>query len=228
MIVFQKYSLRFAWQSIVFLFIGSFGFGQTASFTTTPAAVNGVINVCQGSTILFTSNTQNTNTLAGPTTFAWTFGNGQTSAVPGANAITYTTPGTYTVTLNVTDNGIAFQPATATVIVSGPPPIIPTLGPGNSCTQTYTSNGVTVFQTSSGNSCGCLNQNMGPAISLLNTNQYPAGTTAQIYWGGNGSTANGGTSASTTFTGPFPTAAANTSNFTGQTFTGSNNLGHYS
>ncbi len=228
MIVLQKYSLRFAWLSIVFLFIGSFGFGQTASFTTTPAAVNGVVSVCQGSTLLFTNITQNNTTLAGPTTFAWSFGNGQTSTIAGPHAITYNTPGTYTVTLNITDNGIIFQPATVTVIVSGPPPIIPTIGPGNLCTQTYTSNGVTVFQTSSGNGCGCLNQNMGPAISLLNTDQYPAGTVAQIYWGGNGTIANGGTSGSTTFNGPFPTSAANTSSFTGQTFAGSNNLGHYS
>jgi hypothetical protein len=42
-----------------------YGFSQSATFTTIPAAVNGTINVCAGSTILFNS-TVNPATLAAP------------------------------------------------------------------------------------------------------------------------------------------------------------------
>ncbi|NDB35777.1 MAG: PKD domain-containing protein, partial [Flavobacteriia bacterium] len=73
---------------------------QSATFTSIPAAVNGSINICAGSTVLFTS-TVNPATLLAPAVYAWNFGNGQTSAIPGPVSTTYPNPGTYTVTYNI-------------------------------------------------------------------------------------------------------------------------------
>ena len=57
--------------------------------------------------------------------YAWNFGNGQsgTGATP---SVTYTVPGTYQVTLNVTDNRGAVGTATSQVVVSRPPNQPPT------------------------------------------------------------------------------------------------------
>ena len=187
------------------------GYSQPATFTTIPAAVNGTINVCAGSTILFNS-TVNPATLFAPAIYSWNFGNGQTSSIPGPVGITYAIAGTYTATLDISSAGVPLTQTTVTINVSAAPAVVPTfttVGNANSCEQLYTVNGVPMIQTT-GNNCSC-NQFTGPMISLNNANSLPAGSTATIFWGGNGI---GG--ASTTF----PVGASNTLspafNFPGQ------------
>lgn len=186
-------------------------FAQNATFATIPAAVNGTINVCAGSTILFNS-TVNPATLFSPAIYSWNFGNGQTSSIPGPVGITYATPGTYTVTLNISSAGVPLTPTTITVNVSAAPAIVPTfatVGSVNTCEQLYTVNGIPMIQTI-GNNCSCV-QYTGPMISLNNANFLPAGSTATILWGANGL---GGTSTT------FPVGMSNTLtqpfNFPGQ------------
>jgi gliding motility-associated-like protein len=168
------------------------GFGQTATFSTIPAAVNGSINVCAGSTILFTS-TVNPATLVAPAVYSWNFGNTQTSNLPGPIGITYPTPGTYTVTYNITHANGALTQTTVTVNVSAAPAIVPTFGSGN-CAQLSIVNGIPMLQAAVNNNCQCNTFGPGPMISLTNANSLPAGSTATIHWGANGI---GGTS--TTF-----------------------------
>ncbi len=50
--------------------------------------------------------------------YQWQFGNGSTATGSSAN-YTYTTPGTYTATLKVTDNAVAISAATKTITVTG-------------------------------------------------------------------------------------------------------------
>jgi PKD repeat protein len=187
------------------------GFSQSATFTTIPAAVNGTINVCAGSTILFNS-TVNPATLFAPAIYSWNFGNGQTSSIPGPVGITYATAGTYTATLNISSAGVPLTQTTVTINVSAAPAVVPTfstVGNANNCEQLYTVNGVPMIQTT-GNNCSC-NQFTGPMISLNNANLLPAGSSATILWGGNGI---GG--ASTTFPVGTSNLLAQTFNFPGQ------------
>jgi gliding motility-associated-like protein len=188
-----------------------YGFSQSATFTTIPAAVNGTINVCAGSTILFNS-TVNPNTLFAPAIYSWNFGNGQTSSIPGPVGITYATAGTYTATLNISSAGVPLTQTTVTINVSAAPAVVPTfstVGNANNCEQLYTVNGVPMIQTT-GNNCSC-NQFTGPMISLNNANLLPAGSSATILWGGNGI---GG--ASTTFPVGTSNLLAQPFNFPGQ------------
>jgi PKD repeat protein len=57
--------------------------------------------------------------------YAWDFGNGRTATTPTGSA-TYTQPGTYTVTLTVTDNRGATGTATKEIVVTGAPNQPPT------------------------------------------------------------------------------------------------------
>ncbi len=220
-------------RTVLYLFIFLIGnisvFSQNASFSTIPAAVGGTINVCDGSTILFTNTTGQLNILSGPVTYAWDFGNGQTSNSNGPHAINYNSPGIYTVTLNITDNGVVYNQTSITVNVSNSNfTQYPTIASANSCVQVSTVNGVQVFQTQNSNSCSCSNSNQGPVIAFQNTNNnsiYPPGTSINVYWGGNGSIANGGTSSFTSIPSTtFPTSNSTLSNFPGQT----TSVGHYS
>ena len=196
------------------------GFSQSATFTTIPAAVNGTINVCAGSTILFTS-TVNPATLVAPAVYSWNFGNTQTSNLPGPIGITYPTPGTYTVTYNITHANGALTQTTVTVNVSAAPANPPTFASavGPNCQQTYTVGGIPMIQTT-GNNCNCTPYN-GPMIGLNNANQQPAGSTATIHWGANGL---GGTTTT------FPIGASNLLNNPFINFPGQQNPGpatHY-
>ena len=174
----------------------------STSFTSIPAAVNGTINVCAGSTILFTnttaSNPNNNVILQAPVTFNWNFGNEQTASTNGPHAITYNTEGVYTVTL-VMSSGDAPIPdnggttGTITVNVGPAPTNIPSIVQANNCTNDTIINGTLIFQTSNGNSsCSCQNAGQGPAIGFTNTSNL-GDATITIYWGGNGTSSNGGT-----------------------------------
>jgi gliding motility-associated-like protein len=188
---FEKFGIVVTFLALLFANIST---AQTASFTSIPAAVNGVITLLPGSTILFTENTQ-TNLLSNPTTYNWNFGNGQTSSTVGPHAITYSTAGQYTVSLTVSTGGSTLTVAQVTINISNTPSpssVVPALISGtsitgNGCTQTYAFNGFPVFQTVGANGCTC---SAGPLLAISNANQYPTGTTATIYWGGQGTVQN--------------------------------------
>ena len=207
---------------------------QQTEISSIPVASSaGVISVCAGSTILFDNET-NLDILSGATTFNWDFGNDSTATTVGPHAITYDEEGTYLVSLAITtfDGFLSLGSASFVVQVAEDPPFLPELGPGNSCTVMYDSLGTVTFQTQSGSaSCLCTENasNMGPAISLLGTNNYPENTISTIWWGGAGNLGNGATFPFTTQTGnlagndPFPTEIDSLSVFVGQ----SSNWGHY-
>lgn len=199
---------------LLFLWVCSSFFGQNAAtFTTIPNAVNGTINVCAGSTILFSSSV-NPNFLTGPVTYAWNFGNGQTASIPGPIGILYNTTGTYTVNYNITDAGGTLTQTSVIVNVSAAPAVPPTYTiAGSNCEQLYTVNGIPVIQANN-NNCNCT-QYAGPVINLTNANQQPVGTTATIHWGANGL---GGPITSFPIG---PSVAGNYVNFPGQQSSGS-------
>ena len=95
----------------------SFLFGQppTANFTATP------LSVCQGQPVTFT-NSSLTNGGAAITNFAWDFGDGFSDSIPNTTHV-YNTPGTYSVTLTVTNaNGQADFELKPSYIVVKPAP----------------------------------------------------------------------------------------------------------
>ena len=207
-----------------------------ASFTSIPAAVSGTINVCAGSTILFT-NTTSSSSLNSPVVFNWNFGNGQSATSIGPHAITYANLGSFTVSLSINSNGQILNATNITVNVSSyTPSVSPTLVSGtsvtgNGCTQTYTSNGFPVFQTVGpitngvANGCSC---GTGPLLAIPNPGSYPSGSTGTIYWGANGSNqiTNIGSSyysGSTTLT-SFPGQSTNFASHYTTTQTGNYNL----
>ena len=59
-----------------------------AGFTTIPAAVNGVVSICEGGTVVFNNESE------GATLFEWNFGNGNFSTATNTEE-TYLTAGTY-------------------------------------------------------------------------------------------------------------------------------------
>ncbi|MEO8148430.1 MAG: PKD domain-containing protein [Bacteroidia bacterium] len=91
------------------------------SFTTSPAAVAGVINICNGQSITFT------NTSTGSTGQLWNFGNGYYSSNVTHTQVYTFPPGTYTVTLSVYDACGFKHDTSLTVIVD------PNTGPDIEC-----------------------------------------------------------------------------------------------
>jgi len=93
-----------------------------AAFTTTPAAANDTLTICQGQEVLF----QNTSQYAD--SFNWNFGNGTTSTNTNASA-TYNTPGFYTVELTAYNACLCSDVATLTVFVeAGESPLVDCVG----------------------------------------------------------------------------------------------------
>ncbi|MCO6488322.1 MAG: PKD domain-containing protein [Phaeodactylibacter sp.] len=93
-----------------------------AGFTTTPAAVNDTVFVCQGQEVLF----QNTSQYA--ETFSWNFGNGTTSTNTNGAAI-YNNPGTFTVELTAYNACLCSDATTLTVVVeAGESPLVDCVG----------------------------------------------------------------------------------------------------
>jgi hypothetical protein len=122
---------------------------------------------------------------------------------------------------------------TVTVNVSAPPTSIPSVVPTNACTNDTIINGTLMFQTSSGtNSCSCSSASQGPAIGFTNTANLGAGATINVYWGGAGTSNNGGTAAFTQIPSNLLQGNSGTlSNFPGQTTASSPTIsaanGHY-
>ncbi len=87
--------------------------------------------ICAGSSITFTQSSK-----GDLLTYAWDFGNGNTSTAAAPPAQTYPTPGSYTVTLTVTGY-CGISTATGTVTVN-PVPVAPTVSPATICSGTST------------------------------------------------------------------------------------------
>lgn len=107
----------------------------TVTITVHPLvqAILGPLNstICEGGNVTFTQSS-----LGDMLTYAWNFGNGNTSTLASPSAQTYATPGTYTVTLTVTGFcGVSTASATVTV---NPVPVAPTVPPATICSGTST------------------------------------------------------------------------------------------
>jgi PKD repeat protein len=85
----------------------------TASFTA--SAISGIAPLAV--TLTDTS-------IGSPTSWLWTFGNGSTSNMQNPPAVTYTTAGTYDVTLIVSNASGASAPVTQTITVTDPAPVV--------------------------------------------------------------------------------------------------------
>ena len=85
----------------------------TASFTA--SAISGIAPLAV--TLTDTS-------IGSPTSWLWAFGNGSTSNVQNPPAVTYTTAGTYDVTLIVSNASGASAPVTQTITVTDPAPVV--------------------------------------------------------------------------------------------------------
>jgi PKD repeat protein/Flp pilus assembly protein TadG len=89
-----------------------------ASFTATPASGAAPLTV----SVDGSASSDPDGTITG---YTWNFGDGTNGSGPTASH-TYTLPGTYTITLGVTDNGGATGVATRTISATGPPNQPPT------------------------------------------------------------------------------------------------------
>ena len=105
----------------------------TANFSASP------LIVCQGETVTFT-NTSTTNGGTAITNFAWDFGDGFSDSIPNATHI-YNTPGTFSVTLTVTNaNGQADFELKPSYILVKPAPTVSFNVNGLGCTVPLTVN----------------------------------------------------------------------------------------
>jgi gliding motility-associated-like protein len=99
--------------------------------STTPAAVGGVIRICQGGTVSFNGTITGGN--GGADIYAWNLGNGTNSALANPTA-TYPTAGSYQVNLNGTEGGCPnTNSAAVTVQVSTTPTFTSTATPPTIC-----------------------------------------------------------------------------------------------
>ncbi len=106
---------------LLILFSGNFTFSQiNASFTISDATV------CMGETITFTSTSTST---AGFATWTWNFGGGTPSSgsTQGPHTITFSSPGNYNITLEVTDTNGVSDDITLPVTIYN----VPTIGASN-------------------------------------------------------------------------------------------------
>jgi hypothetical protein len=168
--------------TLCLFFISITVFGQTASFTTSPASNNNTITVCQGSTVLYTNSSTGTNA---STNYSWTFqgGNPASANQVGPHNVTYNNPGNYTTTLNL-GNGITSQ-VNVTVVANNLNPSLTLTSTAVAGYSTSTMNGMTIFRR-----CGYNTGNFSfsdPTIA-----SHPVGTTYALIWGDatpNGTTA---------------------------------------
>jgi hypothetical protein len=203
--------------------------GQTVLGSIPEADENGEIHVCLGSVVSFIHETPDWQ-LVGSTEFNWDFDyENQTASTAGPHAILFDSFGTFEVSLSIItyDGDEDLGESILTVVVDEAPPMVPTLGPGNPCTFVDTLFDAAgeidqiIFQTQNGEaSCTCFSDNVGPAVSILDTDEYPAGTISVMWWGGAGTTGTGGTAPYTVEDGPFPLDAP-------AIFNGQNVYGHY-
>lgn len=117
--------------NLLTILLATFSFGQapTANFTASP------LEICVGSTINFTD--ASTDGAAPITSRTWDFGDGASSNLLNPSH-TYTTAGSYTVTLVVTDqNGVADPEVKPAYIIVNPLPQASFSFTGNGCTVPF-------------------------------------------------------------------------------------------
>ena len=148
-------------------------------------------SICENDCINFTDNSTNT-----PTTWAWDFGNTQTSAVQNPTNICYATAGVYTVSLTVTNaNGSNTTTQNITVSACSSPPVSAfTPSQSNLCTNdciSFADNSTgnpTTWAWDFGNSQTstaqnptgiCYNTNGSYTVSLTVTNSVGSNTSTQ-------------------------------------------------
>ena len=118
-----------------------------AAFSTEPAAVNEVVNICQGQTVFFQNESLNAKN------FTWDFGPGQVFNDINAN-YTYNNPGTFVVSLIAANACFCADTTAVTVIVD------PSIGPEIDCVGTICE-GETITYTSSSD-CTIFNWTVSP------------------------------------------------------------------
>jgi PKD repeat protein len=139
--------------SVVTILFSSLILGQqpVSNFTALP------VSVCQGQPVTFT-NTSTTNGGSAITDYAWDFGDGYNDSIPNTTHI-YNTPGTYSVTLTVTNSsGLADFELKTNYIIVKPAPITSFSVNGLGCTVPLT---VTFNNTGSSGAGYSYNWNFG-------------------------------------------------------------------
>ena len=159
------------------LSISTISFGQlTASFFTNPAISNGEINICQGSTVLFTMSPSSQTNITSNTTIQWSFsgGNISTSSSQGTIPVKFSSNGSATL---VVYEGSNIDTMVVSINVSTPP-FIPTLSLSPSLTNFSTSlvNAVAVFKNCSSINY-TLNLNLDQILNCTNVSSI------NINWG---------------------------------------------
>jgi gliding motility-associated-like protein len=160
--------------SILVLLLASIAGAQTAAFTTSPAAVNGVVTICQGQSITYTNTSTGTNN---STNYNWTFqgGNPNNSNSIGPHTVTYSNSGNFNTTLNL-GGGNSVQISVNVINTSSINPQL-VMAPGGGQYSTTSLNGVTIFRK-----CGGLNI-ANFTFNDPNLSSYPAGSTFNYAWG---------------------------------------------
>lgn len=145
-----------------------------AFFTSIPAAVGGVISICNGQNVQFFD--ASTGSIASPLMdWFWDFGDGSTSTDKNPSHI-FTT-GNYTVTMYVENECHCKDSFTVKVVVSAdPPPII-------YCISTVCANGVDHYSTPSG--CPGATYNWSVVGGTITT-PMPYGPDIDVQWGSSG------------------------------------------
>lgn len=94
----------------------------TASAKPVPVITSSPTSSCTAPlTVTFNGSQSTSGSPVGNTlTYGWSFGNGNTASTVGTHTQTYTTPGTYTVKLIVTDNNFCSDSTTTTVTIADP------------------------------------------------------------------------------------------------------------
>ena len=118
----------------------------TASINSIPAAVNGVVTICQGQTISFASSS--TGTAVG-TSYAWNFGGGLPASAsnPGPHAVVFNgTAAGQLVSLTVSNPNGQQSTASLSVVVQALPSSQLTLASSGSGFGTQLVSGQTVFK----------------------------------------------------------------------------------
>jgi hypothetical protein len=212
------------------MFAAMGAYGQVTLVSVPPAALD-TLRVLKGSEVMFRNTTNAENYAAfGTTEFQWQLPDGDSGSGPHVRP--FDSIGLFTISLEITTGGqLLGRDSLVVMVLDDSLSFEVDLDPGNACTVENPLTGV--FQTQSNVSCTCnpepgFAQGPGPAIALLHTNTFPAGTAVTCYWGGAGNSANA--APVTTYTGGaggFPTAATSVSVFPGQQPVAGTNGGHY-
>jgi PKD repeat protein len=148
-----------------------------AFFTSIPAAVGGVINICDGQTVQFYD--ASTGSIASPLSdWFWNFGDGGTSTDQNPSHTFYNMPsGTYDVIMYVENQCHCKDSFMVKVVVSSDPP------PKIECISTVCANGVDHYHTPSG--CAGATYNWSVTGGVITT-LPPYGPDIDVQWGASG------------------------------------------